>query len=211
MNRNDAITRIQNGLGFAERQFDTIVLRLQEAQRDLERGKTLPRFLLQEDQTFTVLAGEHSAPLPAGFLRVDDDNPPHFTPNPVSGPQFVQLKRSYKDTFRANFSSIRSGPKVAVIRNTSIDFIAPSDADYTFTWSYYKAGLLLDSPIENEWLAGAPEWLIGEAGYRLAMDNRDKDAVSLFQALMTKGRAACLGDIIADEESVGPQYMGMGL
>lgn len=211
MDRDTAVVRIQDGLGFATRQASIIILRLQEAQRDLEKGKTLPKFLLQEDQPLTLVSGTHTIALPTGFLRMDDDNPPHFTPTGESQPTFISMKRSYKEAVVANATTEPAAPVVGVIRNSVIDFIVNADMNYSLLWNYYKAASLLTTNIENEWLANAPEWLIGEAGWRMAMDARDKDAVSIFEALRKSGRAAVFGEIIASEEASGPLVMGANL
>jgi hypothetical protein len=102
-------------------------------------------------------------------------------------------------------------PMVYVIRKDTIDFITLADTDYTFKWNYYKAAASLASDVENEWLAGAPEWLIAEAGERIARDLRDQGALALFQEMKQKARAACFGDILADEDAMGPVVMGAWL
>lgn len=211
MLRDDAVIRIQDGLGFAARQSDKIILRLLEAQRDLEKGKTLPKFLLQESQALVLLTGTSTVALPSGFLRVDDDNPPHFVAPATVSPVFVAIKHNYRDALEANYDDTPSGPKVAVIRNSVIDFIATADTTYNMTWNYYKAAALLTTNIENEWLANASDWLIGMAGLRMARDARDKDAVGIFQSMMTEGRAACFGEIVASEQASGPLVMGANL
>lgn len=212
MTRDEAVTRIQDGLGFTGQLTSKIQLRLQEAQRDLEKGKTLPKFLLQEDQTLSLLSGTHSVALPTGFLRVDDENPPHFFPDATTNdPTFIALKRNYREALEANSSAEAGSPAVAVIRNTVIDFITNADQNYTLTWNYYKADQVLASNIENLWLANAADWLVGFAGFRMARDARDKDGMTIFQAMMTEGRAAVFAEIIAKEESSGPVVMGANL
>ena len=212
--RSEAVIRINDGLGFRPSGHSLepkIILRLQEAQRDLEKGKTLPRFLLQEDQTLVLLAGTHSNPLPVGFLREDDDNRLHFF-NPSSDiAQYLKPKR-YNDAVVANLREQGPiGPSIYVIRNQTIDFITLANVNYTLTWNYYKADALLNIDIENAWLREASEWLIGEAGYRMAKDMRDSDGVQLFDGLRTQGRAAVFGDILADEDAAGPLIMGVNL
>jgi hypothetical protein len=214
MTRDEAVVRIQDGLGFASRQSDKIILRLQEAQRDLEKGKTLPRFLLKEQVApLLLLEGQSLVALPVDFLRMDDNNPPHYTVASTGEPFFISMKNSYRDALEANFSSDPVGPKVGVIllAPRRITFINPADKDYTILWSYYAAADLLTTNIENAWLANAPEWLIGEAGWRMAMDARDKEAAANFQQLLTRGRAACFGEIIASEDASGPLIMGANL
>src|SRR4051812_46905599 len=180
MLRDVAVTRIQDGLGFATRQSDKIILRLQEAQRELEMGKTLPKFLLQEDSSLNLLTNAITVNLPTGFLRVDDDYEPFYFTSEFT-PVSIALYRG--SDFTRVFNSIWTddtpvAPKAMVVRNTTVNFITVSDADYTIFWQYYKAAAALTTNIENEWLANAPEWLIGEAGWRMAMDARDKDAIS---------------------------------
>jgi hypothetical protein len=212
--RSEAVVRINDGLGFKPSGHSLepkIILRLQEAQRDLEKGKTLPRFLLQEDQSTTLLKGQHSVVLPVGFIREADDNRLHFF-NPSSDiAQYLRPKR-YSDAVIANLREQGPvGPSIYVIRNTTIDFITKADVDYILSWDYYKADAILTTDVENAWLREAPEWLIGEAGYRMAKDMRDGDGVQLFDGLRTQGRAAVFGDIIADEDAGGPLIMGVNL
>lgn len=211
MFRDVAVTRIQDGLGFATRQTEKIILRLQEAQRDLEKGKTLPKFLLRESQALVLASGTNSVALPAGFLRIDDDNPPYFFASATSSPTFVSMKRNYREALEANYSDSPSGPQVAVIRNSVIDFIVTADQTYNMVWGYYKAADLLTTNIENVWLANASEWLIGEAGSRIARDVRDEKAQVIFDWMATKGRAAVFGEIVASEESSGALIMGANL
>lgn len=218
MTRDDAVLRIKDGLSFRTGTSldDKIVARLKEAQRDLESGKTLPRFLLLEDQPLSLVLGAHSVKLPTDFLRDDDDNLIHYTPTNTDIPFFLARKQKYSDVVQANIRSPNDpvGPKVYVIRNSIIDFVTTSDRAYTLVWNYYKLGTVLTSgSTANEWLnetpgQGAPEWLIGEAGIRIAANLHDKDAIEDFTNMRERGRAACFGNLIALEESGGPYVMG---
>jgi len=205
MLRSAAVQRINQALGFrpsGNPLEGAIISALQEAQRDLERGKTLPKFLLQEGASFTLLAGEYTAPLPSGFIRVSDDTPISTFPPEVQ------------------FFPFTSGqPSVYVIQNSVINFLIPAAQDYTLYWDYYKAADPLTSDIENAWLVsdsttqrlGAPEWLIGEAGLRIAMDLANQNAIGTFTSMRQAGRAACFGEIVATEEASGPFQMGANL
>src|SRR5258706_11324356 len=194
MTRGEAIKRINDGMGFRadghslEAKF---ILRLLEAQRDLEKGKTLPKFLLQEDQPLTLLPNTSTVAIPTGFLRDDDDNHIHFTPVGTSRPVFLERK-PYESAVVANMrlQEGKRAPSIYVIRKATIDFIATADKTYNLTWNFYKAGLILTTDIENEWLANASDWLIGEAGHRIAMGVRDKEGTDLFYVFRTKGWAA---------------------
>lgn len=219
MLRSTAVTRINDGLGFrpaGNALEPKIIERLKEAQKDLEHGKTLPKFLLQEDDALTLLVGTNSIALPTGFLRLDEDNMPYFySPDTLRA---VSLRKavSYQQALLWGASSsleTRSAPSMFVLRNTVIDFITTADRQYDIVWSYYKAAEVLDSEITNAWLEddSASMWLIGEAGYRIAMDARDAEAIGMFDKLRTQGRAACFGEILASEDSGGPIVMGANL
>ena len=211
MNRTAAVERIQEGLGFQSIQSTLIVSRLQEAQRDLEKGKTLPRFLLQETQPLVVGAGVTSVALPTGFLRPASKL--RYVSATDQRPTFLPWHTSYELAYGAYYTEEAGKPRVAVLRNSTIDFINTTDIAYTFYWDYYKAAELLTSDIENEWLAdgGGSLWLMGEAGFALAQDKRDPSAIAVFDKMRTRGRAATFGDDLAYEDSVGPTYMGSEL
>lgn len=220
MTRDEAVARIKAGLGFKTNQDANIVLRLQEAQRELEAGKTLPPFLLQEDAILTFAIGTSFKAAPTGFLRPDENNPLHYVPVGATSPAFVTLVAAteYSKVLNQIYTTDRGAPSIGVLRRGTassdawiIDFINVADITYNLTWSYYKRGALLSANIENEWLLNAPEWLIGEAGWRMAMDLRDKDAITIFDSLRKSGRAACFGEIIAREDSTGPFVMGANL
>jgi hypothetical protein len=215
-----AVQRINDAIGFrpAGNPLEPAILRrLQEAQRDFEKGKTLPRFLLREDQTISLAQGAHVATLPADFLREDDENRLHYTPSDSNFALFL-VPRRYSDAVRimsnhvADTDPVRPVPPMLYsIRKSTIDFIVPADIAYTFTWNYYGAEPTLDAVSTNGWTENAFEWIVGEAGYRIAGDLRDGDAVQLFDKMRTMGRAAVFSDIIADEDAQGPYQMGAWL
>lgn len=215
MDRNSAVTRINAGLGFMESgnaMESHIIDRLQEAQRDLEKGKTLPKFLILEDQTLSLVEGSHTVALPSDFLRVDDEVPIHYTPEDSDIPVFLE-KKMYADAVLGQLSSSDDAraPSVYVVRQSTLDFIVEADTDYTLTWNYYAAAEVLSTNVENLWLLHAPEWLIGEAGYRMAFDARDKDAMAMFDDMRKRARAAQFAEDLLDDESGGPFRMGANL
>lgn len=211
MNRTAAVTRIQDGLGFASRQEAKIVLRLQEAQRELEMGKTFPKFLLQQLQPLTLVINTDTVALPTRFLRVDDSVKPFYVKAGSTSPTYIPIVRDYYDARIYYAATVDTSPKVMVIRKADVHFINQADANYTIYWNYYKGAELLTTDIENEWLLNAPEWLIGEAGWRMAMDARDKDAVTIFDTMRRTARAAVFGEVVASEEASYPLIMGANL
>jgi hypothetical protein len=221
MLRDEAVGRINDGLGFRQAGHsltDKIIARLIEAQRDLEHGKTLPRFLLLEDEILLLPAGEHQVALPERFLRLDDDNLLHYpaTNLAVSYPTYLK-PLSYSDAVKwhgvtTGSSSLAPNlPGAFVLRKDTIDFIATAQGDIEFVWSYYRGSMTLETNVTNHWLTHTPEWLIGEAGHRIAMDARDATAIQIFDDLRQKGRAAAFADILLDELAGGPMIMGRNL
>lgn len=206
-----AVQRIKDGMGFISgTAYDArILLRLQEAQRDLEKGKTIPEFLLIEDATTVLAAAAHTTTKPTGFMRMKDTERFHFTTSTSDVP--VYLTRKYFDD--AQIAQLREdntprAPSVYVIRKTVFDFINTADVAYTFTYSYYKNADLIALDAENLWLANASDWIIGKAGKRLALDARNKSGVELFSMLEQEGRAAVFGEDLASEDADGPVVMG---
>lgn len=215
---SDAVLRVNRALGFRATGHSlegAIAACFAEAQDDLEMGKTLPKFLLQEDQSLVLVAGTHTVALPVGFARPDDDRPISYVTSVSTKPIFLQQKRIYKDAVDAYSGSdfTTAGFKVYVIRNSVVDFIVDAPANTTFTWSYYKYATAFALNAENEWLAhkSAKWWLIGEAGFRMAYDTKDQSAMATFDAMRQKGRAATFGDLLALEDSGGPLVMGADL
>lgn len=213
-----AVQRVNASIGFrpdGHSLESMIALRFAEAQDDLEMGKTLPKFLLQEDQTLSLLIGTHTVLIPTGFARADDERPISYVVSGTNSPKFLQQKRIYKDAVQAyansDFNTV--GFKVYVLRNSVIDFIINAPSTTTFTWNYYKYAAAFATNTENEWLAHktAKWWLIGEAGLRVAQDLRDANAVNIFTAMVQKGRAATFGDILAREDESGLLVMGSNL
>lgn len=215
---SEAIQRINEGIGFrpAGNPLEaTILSRLKEAQRDLEKGKTLPKFLLQENQPLTLLSGAHTAALPTGFLRESDENRLHFFPSTSTRPVFL-ARRYFQDAATATGETLEDSPlpatsvppSIYVVRRTTIDFITNASQTYTLYWDYYKAADIITTNAENAWLANASDWLIGLAGGSLATSLRNADAVGEFAKLEQRGRAAVFGEDIAAELASGPLQMG---
>lgn len=214
MNRDAAIAQIMRDLGNRTGTYiSTLVLdKLIEAQVDLESGKTLPKFLLVEDAALVLSVGTFSTALPTGFIRWTTK--PHYTPTGEDEPFFIEPKVDYESALKAQSQTSRTGPQVFVIRQSTINFITTADVTYNLVWSYYAHAQVLSSNVENAWLgnqSGGAQWLIGEAGWRSAMVLRDADAITIFDRIRTSGRAACFGETIAAEDSMGPIIMGANL
>src|SRR5262245_49014125 len=215
MDRSTAIQRVKDGLGFKSgTSLDSrIVSRLSEAQRKFEKGQTLPKFLIVEDFSDTLAAGTHTIPKPTGFLRMVEDQRPHFTAADSDVPVFLTRKTNYADAIQDNIRETDdpTKPSVYVIRKTVIDFINTADIDYEIVFSYFKAGDDLLTNTSNVWLDNIPELLIGESGRRIAADARNKTAMDLFTTMMQEAKVAIFGEDIAEELEDAPLFMGSNL
>jgi hypothetical protein len=218
MTRDEATAIVATGLGFRTDQNTNIYLALQEAQRELELGKTLPKFLIQEDAALVLASGAFSVNLPTGFIReVDDDGLRYSaTGNPPTDLVFLQRKR-FKEALLGNAIVSGSGearaPSIYVIRKATINFVTVADRTYNLSWSYYKNDTVISTSVNgtNGWLTNAPDWLLNEAGWRLAMALRNQSAIQLFDTKRNRARAAFFGEQIVSEEAGGPIAMGEGL
>lgn len=207
MLRDVANTRIQDGLGFRPDLADKINLRMQEEQRDLERGKTLPHFLLVYDQALALAADGNTVALPTDFLRRSDELI-RYTVTDASPTVRKVPWRSFDEADSQWSDHDPAGPQVAVLRPSSIRFFPTADRAYALTWSYYKKADLLTSNIENLWLANAPELIIGGAGLRMAKDIRNKAAIDLFTAMYQQARQTWFNETVQDEVDDQPLILG---
>lgn len=216
--KTEAVNRINDAIGWrlsGHNKEAAIVRRLVEAQRKLEHGTTLPRWLLEQDFELTLLQGERSVALPAGFLRLHDENLPHYVNIDTNLGVYLEVM-DYISAFRFVSSNQRPfeieittrAPSVFVVRKSTFDFISMANTDYTIVLDYYKAGDSLASSETNVWLDNGPDWLIGEAGVRIAADLRDVDAVQLFNEMRKEGRAMVFNEIVDLEVQGGPFVLG---
>lgn len=212
MIRSAAVSLIKEGLAF---RTDTmrdasIILRLQQAQRLMEQGKILPRFLLQEDASLAVAAGTAEVSLPTGFLREKKGEELHYNDATTGEPVF--LENLGYDVAKQRFFNVDPGKPIAYVLRTSSLIVYPErDVAYTLTWSYYKAADLLTTDIENAWLANAPDLLIGKAGMLIARALRDAEAAALFMEIYTEAGGDVEADDILRDEETRPVVMGSRL
>lgn len=212
MDRDTAVARIQDGLGFRTDLAAKIILRLQESQRNLEQGKTLPWFLIIEDATLSLADRANTVTIETGFIREVDWQPMRFidTSSGSAKPKKVP-KRTFENAIDA-YGDLQDGPpKVYVLRKSDYYFFPTADQAYTLYHSYYKKGDVLTTNIENVWLLNCPELLIGDAGARMAADLRDDFAVDLFGRMRDAAWQAVFNETIMREEAARRQQVGSGL
>lgn len=204
-----AVARIQRGLGFRSDLSDEILSALQEAQDDLEAGKTLPYFLLEEDQSLVLPSGQNSISLPSVFIREFEDEPIRYVPEGEETPFYVKRRR-WDEAVAAYADHDAAGPAVYVLRENSLYFLPTADQEYTLTWSYYRTASAVSLNGENAWLAHriGKWWLIGQAGVIIARDLRDADGLAIFEAMATRARTALFSELVTRELSGGQRAMG---
>lgn len=193
MLRSDAVTLIQQQLGFRSDLEDAIVTNLKRAQEMLENGPTKPWFLVSEDSYIDTTATEPRLPLPTDFLQETDTAVLRYVPATLTDGE-VDLKKDDFDVLRKNFfnqltGTIKTGPPEAYALQGSYFWLFPvPDAEYRIRQVYYKRDTTLSSDVENGWLKWVPFLLIGKAGGMIASALRDAAAVGIFQKWENEGR-----------------------
>lgn len=210
MLRDEAVARIQRGLGFRTDKAAEIISALQEAQRLLQTGKTLPRFLLTRAQPLAVVAGTATVALPDDFLRRATEEPDiYYQEDSQSIPRWTQW-RKLVDAAKAYEPLDRGAVQIAVLETSTIRFYPTPDQSRTVYWNYYKKAALLTTNVENEWLDddNMPEAIIGVAGGIIARDLSDDKALALFMDMESKARISLFSETILADVDDGPMAMG---
>lgn len=181
MTRDEAVAIIKRGLGFLDSTLhdDNIVAALQQAQALREGGRSLPWFLLQEDETFSLVVGQRAYSLPTGFLKEDIDF--NVVSVVTSEGSYPIDPIAYDEAFRLYDLTLEASPEVYSIRNDSFNVFPLPDVAHSIQWSYYKGADLLDTNIENAWLLHAPYVLIADAGLKMAKDLRDLEGAEIYR------------------------------
>lgn len=212
MTRDQAVAVIKRGLGFitTTEQDDNIVSALQSAQRLLEKGRSLPLFLLQEDETAALSSGSNAVSFPTGFLREKQEERFHFTDSDTNA--VIYLEKVTLEEGNARFATDDAGkPRAYAVRKDTFVFYPDQDAAYTLYWSYFKRGTELTSNVENEWLddsTGEPEILIGRAGMLLAEDMKNPTAYQKFQSMYQTAWMGAFADDILRADEADPIRVG---
>lgn len=211
MLRSEAITILKRGLGFRQTQDAAIIAALKTAQRDLELGKTLPNWLLAFDVPVAVTAGTAAIVMPTGFLRFHEDYELYYrTSTGVAVPIPRKAPQEAVDAY-PEVTAVDSGsyPKVLVLHSlTRAQLIPTPTVSFTAYLTYYKAADVLNSEIENAWLANAPNYLIGLAGMSVAGDLRDAGALQRFTTMAKLGGQGYMGEVVEQELAGRPLMMG---
>lgn len=204
--RAQAIADIKRGMGYRATSDITILASLDQAQEQLETGKSLPEFLLVYDQIIAVTADVATFSLPEGFLRLHDDYELYYV-DTDQGVVNVPL-RNHGEALAAygyldEDGSVNTRPRVWTRRGKTTGFMTPTPTEaFDLKLTFYKADArpsTLGASDTNLWLTNMSEVLIGEAGMRASANARDPDGVALFRARRDAGNLSKLGEIVEDE------------
>lgn len=164
MDRDTAVARIQDRLGFRTDLVATIQNALQDAQDELERGTSLPHWLWAQDTVFTLTPTVPPTPdpievaLPAGFIResMEQEGNLYYQLTGSLSKIFIQ-KMDFREAEEYFYSrrlvwwdgtaiTVQSegadptpgAPKAYVLRQSTARFYPGPDKVYTLKWTYYK-------------------------------------------------------------------------
>ena len=194
MNRDTAVSRIRQILGFRSDLQSEAEGALIEAQEDAENGELgfLPWFLRRTFRD-TLARGSVNFYLPKDFIREYEHERYSLWIGGV-GPgtrvPFVATDRrgAYTDGRVAYY--IEEVEEEGLTRSRVV-FDLEFDTDVCVELLYYKRDIVLNSNIENGWLENGSKYLIGLAGMKLA-GVRDITSMQEFMKMQQAGSAALL-------------------
>jgi hypothetical protein len=184
--RDDAVTLIAEGLGFRTDLSAKIIRTMQQAQRELEGGQTLPWFIVNEDDSVQLIRDQAEYALTDAFIREADDLGFYSTARSRQGDEFHVRKMQYDKAIAAYGFTATGYPEVYALRAGTIRVFPIPDDDYLYRWHFYQRQTVLDSNIENAWLKNVPDLLVGMAGEAMAAKLRDKDSLAYFTPLRVR-------------------------
>lgn len=202
-----AVARVQQLLGWRSDKSTEILAALNEAQDELETGRTLPIFLKEEDATLVFAADEYSIALPSGFIKIVKDEQPYRV-DASSGDVTFLVPTDFKRGMQLYGSAEAGDPVAYAIRESTIRIFPATSEALTLTYSYWKHADDITSGAENSWLANYPYVIIGMGALKIARDIRDSGAVKNAEAMLLEWRPRMLSGIIERETDERDFFMG---
>jgi len=187
MNRGELVTEIRNKLGYNTGLSASIItLAIDNAQRELEETPELPWFLESEMSSISTESGEERVPVPSDFLMETNENLLYYYDATASQPwvplykkDAPLLRNTYKDSTAAT-----GAPQAFTLQGKYFRIFPTPDAIYTLKMVYYgREAVLTSDSSTNNWSVEVPYALVGKAGLSIAMNNRDKGAIAIFDSL----------------------------
>lgn len=212
MTRDEAVSEIQQMLGFRTDKADEIQRELIRQQNLLENGLELPYFLRSEVTDLTTTANNERLTPPTDFLRewdedslsiqsTDDGGNTIWTPLEKDGPTYLR-------NYYQNLSMLTGVPEAYAYDGTSFILFPMPDAVYTLRMIYYKKDTKLIGNVENKWLQYLPYLLIAKAGFILASSLRDQGAQQIFAAMLQEQMALLVNQTVAIDGAGRKYSMG---
>lgn len=191
-NRSSLRSRIENELQFTK---DYVV------ERDPHIN---PWFLLTEgfisvptvaDQNYVDLPVDFKAEYQEGFLYLDDEV------TPLSRDSVDILTARLRQGETDGTGSISSGDnpsRYSIVGNRLHLFPTPNSVKNLKLKYYATTGRLRDEP-DNKWLSEGADWLMNEAGARVAQDIQNIDQWKILQANAIRGRHRIMAETLERE------------
>lgn len=211
-----ALALVQQGLAWRSDLSTQITSMFDLVQYDeLERGTSLPWFLLLEDQPLTGSANSGSLTIPTNreFIREVDDGALRIVSS--DGPVRFLVKRSYDwiiEDQQSDEGVVETGdPEFYAIRSSTFYCSPIPTAAWTAYATYYAHDAVfsgLASGAQNLWLKYAPGLLVNLTGVRMAEDLEHNEAMSKFQRRYDAARARMEAEIALREGSNREFVMG---
>lgn len=183
MTRNEAVSLVQQNLGFKNALSSTIITNMQAQQQQLELSPTKPWFLLSENSFTNTTVGVRRVALPSDFLDEYEEGCLHYDRQDSTEPECLS-KDTYERLAYAYRNERTGEPKAYSLDGNYFNIFPLPDGVYKIQMKYYKKGASLTTNIENEWLKHIPLLLVGKVGLVVAEALRDTGAVPFFKSMV---------------------------
>jgi len=183
MNLSEAVSNIARKLGNRTDLDTAIAAEISLAQKELEAARSLPWFLLGEEQYLDIAADTDRVTLPTGFLREYEEGALWI--EDASEGTFTKLTKVHFDELRRVVSTEEDDEAPAYYSLAGQYFhLAPPPATSTRLRiiCYTAADALAEDEDTNAWLTYNPELLLAKAGMRMAQYLQNTGAYSMFQS-----------------------------
>jgi hypothetical protein len=225
-----AVAEVQQGLNFRSDRSTEILQALNNVQGLREMGgQTLPWFLVAQDQALTTSTTTQEVALPTGFIQeVEEAEAGLRYQASATSRTFFLKKMGYEAAEKYFFGDWQNNwdldststadalspgtPRAYVLRKSTIRIYPASDQAYSLLWDFYKNDdPVTNSSTQNQWLTYAPWVLIGGAGWKMASDMKNADAMSSFATIAKQAESALIGAINRRKLAGRPLRMGSRL
>lgn len=172
MDRDTAVGLVRLRLGNLQGTFldSAIVTEMQLQQDTLERGPTLPWFLLSERSDTYTTPGEERIALPVDFLREYEDGCLFFYSASDTDEPWRGLKKDDWDSLKLAYQNRTGSPEKYAVSDGYFRLFPTPDDLYLLRMIYIRKGsdLTTGNVTDNVWLNNAPDLLIAATAHAIA-------------------------------------------